>query len=80
RGFGLFLGIEFVKDQDTLEPYTKLAEHVKNRLRENGILVGTDGPYENVIKIKPPMCFNKSNAKQLVEELGIAINTRPNNI
>jgi 4-aminobutyrate aminotransferase-like enzyme len=79
RGFGLFLGIEFVKDQDTLEPYTKLAEHVKNQLRENGILVGTEGPYENVIKIKPPMCFNKSNAQQLVDELEIIINTRPNN-
>ena len=79
RGFGLFLGIEFVKDQDTLEPHTRLAEHVKNQLRENGILVGTDGPYENVIKIKPPMCFNKSNAQQLVDELEIIINTRPNN-
>jgi len=79
RGFGLFLGIEFVKDPDTLEPYTRLAQHAKNQLRENGILVATDGPYENVIKIKPPMCFNKSNAQQLVDELEIIINTRPNN-
>jgi len=71
------LGIEFVKDPDTLEPHTSLAEHVKNQLRENGILVGTDGPYENVIKIKPPMCFNKSNAQHLVDELEIIINTRP---
>jgi ethanolamine-phosphate phospho-lyase len=77
RGFGLFLGIEFVKDRDTLEPHTKLAAHVKNRLKENGILVGTDGPYENVIKIKPPMCFNKRNARQLADELEIIVHARP---
>ena len=69
RGFGFFLGIEFVKDRDTLEPNTKLAGYVKNRLKENGILVDTDGPHENVIKIKPPMCFNKRNAQQLIDEL-----------
>jgi 4-aminobutyrate aminotransferase-like enzyme len=73
RGFGLFLGIEFVKDRDTLEPHTKLAGQVKNRLKESGILVGTDGPYESVIKIKPPMCFNKMNAQHLVDELKMAI-------
>jgi len=78
RGFGLFLGVEFVNDPNTLEPYTSLAEHVKNQLRENGILVGTDGPYENVIKIKPPMCFTKSNAQQLIDELEATINARPN--
>jgi 4-aminobutyrate aminotransferase-like enzyme len=80
RGLGLFLGIEFVKDQDTLEPYTRLAKHVENQLRENGILVGTDGPYENVIKIKPPMCFSKSNMQQLVDELETIINTSSNNL
>lgn len=69
RGSGFFLGIELVKNQDTLEPHTELAEDLKNQLRDNGILVGTDGPHENVIKIKPPMCFNKSNAQQLASEL-----------
>ena len=69
RGFGFFIGIELVKNQDTLEPHTELAEDLKNQLRENGILVGTDGPHENVIKIKPPMCFTKSNAQQLASEL-----------
>jgi len=79
RGFGLFLGIEFVRDLNTLQPYTELAEYVKNQLKENGVLVGTDGPYENVIKIKPPMCFNKSNAQQLIDELETTVSTRLNN-
>ncbi|MCP4347642.1 MAG: aminotransferase class III-fold pyridoxal phosphate-dependent enzyme [Desulfobacterales bacterium] len=69
RGQGLFLGIEFVKDTETLEPDTSFAGFVKNRLKENGILTGTDGPYDNVLKIKPPICFNKNNADQLVSEI-----------
>ncbi|UCD97149.1 MAG: aminotransferase class III-fold pyridoxal phosphate-dependent enzyme [Candidatus Bathyarchaeota archaeon] len=69
RGTGFFLGIELVKNQNTFEPHTELAQRLKNQLKENGILVGTDGPYENVIKIKPPMCFTQNNAQQLVDEL-----------
>ena len=38
-------------------------------MRERGILMSTDGPYHNVLKIKPPMCFDKSNADFLIENL-----------
>ena len=69
RGSGLFLGVEFVKDMETLEPNTELAQYLKNKLREDFILVSTDGPYDNVIKMKPPLCFNKRNAEQVVSEL-----------
>lgn len=70
RGSGLFLGVEFVKDLETKEPNTELAHFLKNKLRENFILVSTDGPYDNVIKMKPPMCFNKSNVEQFIQSLG----------
>jgi len=66
RGSGLFLGVEFIKDPDTLEPNTELAQFLKNKLRENFILVSTDGPYDSVIKMKPPMCFNKFNSDEVV--------------
>ena len=36
-------------------------------MREAGILLGTDGPYHNVVKIRPPMPFNLENAEELVE-------------
>lgn len=69
RGSGLFLGVEFVKDTETLEPNTELAQFLKNELRENFILVSTEGPYDNVIKMKPPLCFNNENAEQVVEAI-----------
>jgi 4-aminobutyrate aminotransferase-like enzyme len=37
-----------------------------DRMREHGILLGTDGPYHNVLKIRPPMPFDDENADFLV--------------
>lgn len=69
RGHGLFLGFELIKNQETLAPAAEAAAHLVNRLRERGILLSTDGPFYNVLKIKPPMCFNKKNADFFLENL-----------
>lgn len=73
RGAGLFLGLELVEPGTPARPATELASRVKNRLKERGILVGTDGPHDNVIKIKPPLCFSLENAEHLVAALEAAI-------
>ncbi|MFN0119148.1 MAG: aminotransferase class III-fold pyridoxal phosphate-dependent enzyme [Blastocatellia bacterium] len=62
RGSGLFLGVELVRDRVTLEPADTEASYVVNRLREAGILAGTDGPYHNVIKLRPPLVFTTADA------------------
>ncbi|HEY6402179.1 MAG TPA: aminotransferase class III-fold pyridoxal phosphate-dependent enzyme [Blastocatellia bacterium] len=66
RGSGLFLGVELVRDRNTLEPAAEEASFVSNRFRERGILLGTDGPFHNVIKIRPPMPFSESDADLLI--------------
>jgi 4-aminobutyrate aminotransferase-like enzyme len=74
RGSGLFLGVELVRDRETLEPATEEASFVADRMREHGILLGTDGPYHNVVKIRPPMPFNEGNADFLVETMDKILN------
>ena len=69
RGSGLFLGVELVKDRRTLEPAGSEAAYVADRMRERGILLGTDGPHHNVIKIRPPMPFSDADADLLVQAL-----------
>ena len=69
RGSGLFIGFEFVKDRLSLEPDTELAQKVKNELRNRNILVSTDGPFDNVIKSKPPLCFTKENVDEVIDAL-----------
>ncbi|MEZ4832692.1 MAG: aminotransferase class III-fold pyridoxal phosphate-dependent enzyme [Caldilineaceae bacterium] len=70
RGAGLFLGVELVRNRDTLEPAGAEASYISNRMRDHGILLGTDGPFHNVVKIRPPMPFDEANADLLVQALG----------
>ena len=69
RGSGLFLGIDLVRDRGTREAATLQADYVVNRLRERGILAGTDGPHHNVIKLRPPLIFSEADADLFVETL-----------
>jgi 4-aminobutyrate aminotransferase-like enzyme/Ser/Thr protein kinase RdoA (MazF antagonist) len=69
RGSGLFLGIDLVVDRDSRAPATRQASYVVNRLREEGILAGTDGPHHNVIKLRPPLCFSVEDAARFTATL-----------
>ncbi len=69
RGSGLFIGIELVRNRETLEPAAEEADYVINRLQEHGILLSTDGPLHNVLKFKPPILFSMENADLLLATL-----------
>lgn len=69
RGAGLFIGIELVLNRNTLEPAAAQASYIANRMREAGILISTDGPLHNVLKIKPPLVFSRADADLLVQTL-----------
>jgi 4-aminobutyrate aminotransferase-like enzyme/Ser/Thr protein kinase RdoA (MazF antagonist)/murein DD-endopeptidase MepM/ murein hydrolase activator NlpD len=69
RGLGLFIGVELVGDRDSLEPAAAQAGYIINRLRDRGVLISTDGPLHNVLKIKPPMPFSARDADRLVAVL-----------
>jgi len=62
RGSGLFLGVDLVRNRETREAATEQAGYVVNRLRECGILAGTDGPLHNVLKLRPPLVFTAADA------------------
>ncbi|XP_028445639.1 5-phosphohydroxy-L-lysine phospho-lyase isoform X2 [Perca flavescens] len=68
RGVGLFVGLELVSDRDQKTPATETAARVVKRLKEEDqICVSTDGPWENVVKFKPPMCFSMEDAELAVQ-------------
>ncbi|MCH2181214.1 MAG: aminotransferase class III-fold pyridoxal phosphate-dependent enzyme [Mariniblastus sp.] len=69
RGSGLFLGIEIVKDLASREPDARAAKQIVERMKQQRILLSTDGPDHNVIKFKPPMVFDMANAERLVDNL-----------
>ena len=68
RGRGLFLGVELI-DPIGKEPATKKTAEIVNLLSKNGTLVGITGPDSNVIKMRPPMTFNKRHVDRTVKNL-----------
>jgi len=75
RGVGLFQGIEFIKSRknNNLEPHADLCKFVVDFLRYQRVIVSRDGPDENVIKVKPPMVFSKTDVDTLVEGMDKAL-------
>jgi 4-aminobutyrate aminotransferase-like enzyme len=69
RGLGLFVGIELVLDRERKLPAGDHASYVANRMRDHGILISTDGPDHNVLKLKPPIVFDEQDADRLVATL-----------
>ena len=68
-GWGSSWASNWCADRETLEPAGREAGIVVNRMRDRGVLVSTDGPFHNVIKIKPPLVFTTADADRLVETL-----------
>jgi len=62
RGRGLYLGVELVRDRATLEPAAREATLICELARAEGVLLSTDGPYHNVLKIKPPLALTAADA------------------
>lgn len=73
RGLGLFVGVELVQDTVTLEPAEREATLIVEAMKDRGILISIDGPYHNVLKIKPPLVFTEANALQLVRTLDLIL-------
>ena len=69
RGLGLYVGVELVTDRRTLEPASEHANYIINRMKDHGILISTDGPLYNVLKLKPPIVFTEENADDVVQAL-----------
>ena len=62
RGSGLFLAVDLVNDRETREPATETTSRVVNGLRDRGVLTGSTGPGDNILKLRPPMVFSTENA------------------
>lgn len=77
RGLGLFIGVDLVADPTTRAPATRAARYVKNRLREERVLIGTEGPDDNVLKIRPPLTVDADDIDHLLTVLDGVLGEAP---
>jgi len=69
HGSGFYLGLELVRDRQTLEPATEETTLLCDRLRELGIFMQPTGDYLNILKIKPPMVTSRHSVDFFVDML-----------
>ena len=69
HGEGLYLGVELVRDRDTMEPAKAEAAAICERLKELGVVVLTTSERSNVLKVKPPLCLTLESAEFVLAQL-----------
>ena len=69
HGLGLYLGVEFVRHRETLDPATEETAAICDRLLELGVIMQPTGDHQNVLKVKPPLCLDQGSADFFVEAL-----------
>ncbi|HET8956916.1 MAG TPA: aminotransferase class III-fold pyridoxal phosphate-dependent enzyme, partial [Microcella sp.] len=69
HGSGLYMGLELVRDRSTLEPATAETAFICDRLRELGVIMQPTGDYQNVFKIKPPLCVTIESADYFADQV-----------
>lgn len=75
HGLGLYLGVELVRDRETLEPATAEAALICERMLQEGAIVQPTGDGKNVLKIKPPLCITRESADRFVDALDLVLAT-----
>ena len=76
RGLGLFIGVDLVSDRASKTETAALATHVKNRMRDHRILLGSEGPKDNILKIRPPLTIQPDDVDMIVVTLDCILNER----
>jgi 4-aminobutyrate aminotransferase-like enzyme len=69
RGRGMFFAVEMVKGRATQEPAGAETKRIVNTMRDRGVLISRIGIHDNILKIRPPMPFNRQNADLLLHTL-----------
>ncbi|MGI9667009.1 MAG: aminotransferase class III-fold pyridoxal phosphate-dependent enzyme [Acidimicrobiia bacterium] len=70
RGIGLYIGVELVNGD---RPDRSLAHAIVESAKAWGVLLSTDGPEHNVIKIKPPMRFSMDDSERVASTIADAL-------
>jgi 4-aminobutyrate aminotransferase len=71
RGLGMMLGVEFVKDKESLEADPELRDRIEMACFNRGLIILGCGP--NSIRFSPPLIFAKENVDVALEIFDEAI-------
>ena len=69
RGRGMLIGLEFVTDRETKNPATAETAELLEIMKDNHVLIGSEGPFNNILKMRPSFAWNKSDVDIFIRAL-----------
>ncbi len=73
RGKGLMLALEFVKDRDSKTPDRDMTTDVFEACRAQGIILSKSGPFQQCLRMVPPLCLSMGDVDQVATGLDRAL-------
>jgi len=73
RGRGLLLGVELVRDDG--EPDPERAALMLDAVRDRGVLIGSTGPHDHVLKVRPPLVVTADESDLIVAAIDEALSS-----
>jgi 4-aminobutyrate aminotransferase-like enzyme len=73
HGIGLYLGVEMIRDPETLEPAAEETSAICDRMLELGVIIQPTGDHVNILKTKPPLCIDVASADFYVDTLDLVL-------
>jgi 4-aminobutyrate aminotransferase-like enzyme/Ser/Thr protein kinase RdoA (MazF antagonist) len=73
RGRGLLLGAELTRENR--EPAPELAARVLDAVRDRGVLIGSTGPHDHVLKVRPPLVVTADETDLIVAAIDEALSS-----
>lgn len=74
RGHGMLAGVEFVTDREKRTPATVETANLLELMRERQVLVGKEGRFGNVLKLRPPLTLSETEVDEFIAALDSALN------
>ncbi len=69
RGHGMVTGLEFVNDHDERSPATRETAKLLELMRDQQVLIGSEGRDANVLKLRPPLVFHEKHVDEFIAAL-----------
>lgn len=73
RGHGMLAGLELVTDRKAKTPATAETKRLLELMRQHQVLVGKEGRYNNVLKLRPPLILQRNHVDQFIAALDASL-------
>ena len=70
----MLTGLEFVTDRESRAPATKEVFALLELMRQRQVLIGREGGFDNILKLRPALVFERKHVDLMISALDDSLN------